>query len=1227
MVVHTLSMDLQGHENTKWVDVVQGDHKSRRLKVLLYSGKLPWQIPEETAVLIRYKKQNGDWGEYDALRDGTKAWEASGNALMLQLVPEILEDPGVVMLSVVILQEERILNSFPVEIRVQKNMQDSDSKKIRDTGPYFCVTGFLPAPQTGEIGQILQIADVNAQGKVTRIHAVDMPEGSNGDVDLSGYVQSVNGTGPDENGNVELVIPEGSGGSGADLLNEDGVLKQSVLPEGYPYSTVAEVLPETTPIYSDGTFIFSEGATILDGGTYIVNWNDMEYTVIASIIYENNNIPVGVLGNFSALDGAGDTGEPFVIMLVPPEYVEEAGFGGMAIDLDRSESVTVSIKGYCATAIDKSLLPEGYPHKLGNETTILPGQSVENYAQISLLGIVTGGLYRVTCNDTDYVCEAKLFESNYVYLGNGKLANSQLEDTGEPFVLACNEDTWLVILAVSPSTLKIVAEAVYVPIDERYIPSHIKGSNNYNIENGLAIGSLRAISAKKEVPEATDTTEGYLLGAYATAFGEDTKASGESSHAEGYATVASGKYSHAEGSRCEATGTRSHAEGEDTLASGSCSHAEGEYTRATGTFSHAEGEHACASGKGSHAEGQWTEAASEYQHVEGVYNAVDADNQYAHIVGNGSNTVERSNAHTLDWNGVGWFAGGLQVGGTRQDGEGAKQVLLTGDTAPNPHALTINGTIYDGSQAVSMTIQGGSGDSVPDYVRTEAEAVARIVNQHQSNHSIVFPFLTDAHCGYYTDTNNAAVSLAGQLLRLIGKRTAFDFIVHGGDMSTGAWDTTREKTLEQIEDYSELINDLSGGTPVVWTAGNHDDAPFMATADRLTQKDTFSYIGRKNRVSGAVCPDGCNYGYLDLENHRLRVIYLDTDDKREWGTVSVGSGEEGPAYLNAHNLGGAQLQWLADTALNFTDKEKPEVWGIVVVSHVALNISGTITDAVSAVTYDHSTANAAQLLHAYKKGLSGMIEHNGTTVSYDFSEVTNRAAVLCSVHGHNHSFCSETLTGNLLSIGCPNIMNGRERESDDGVTYTKTAGTAEETSFCIITIDRENSLIYADCVGVGPDREFSFTTEVAAVTNQIPISVDMDGSIYNGIGYKEGYRLGSSGTESTESGSFVTGFIPCKVGDTVYMKNVTFQYGVTEGLASSNQRLSFYDSAKTHIVQPTASSLGGVAAGVKGEDGIWTQFTVKQTMSDTDCSAVAYFRINGSYIGTDSVISINEPIV
>ena len=156
--------------------------------------------------------------------------------------------------------------------------------------------------------------------------------------------------------------------------------------------------------------------------------------------------------------------------------------------------------------------------------------------------------------------------------------------------------------------------------------------------------------------------------AYAHAEGNDTEALGTASHAEGYGALASGDYSHAEGSG-KAYARYSHAEGFLTNVSSSAnySHAEGYTTTASGQKSHAEGSNTIASGMVSHAEGGYTEAASQYQHAQGKYNVVDSTGKYAHIVGNGEDNSNRSNAHTLDWNGNAWFAGKVYVGGTSMD--------------------------------------------------------------------------------------------------------------------------------------------------------------------------------------------------------------------------------------------------------------------------------------------------------------------------------------------------------------------------------------------------------------------------------------------------------------------------------------------------------------------------------------------------------------------------------
>ena len=213
---------------------------------------------------------------------------------------------------------------------------------------------------------------------------------------------------------------------------------------------------------------------------------------------------------------------------------------------------------------------------------------------------------------------------------------------------------------------------------------------------GETFNDYRTRKLSKVTTPATIESGNVATGTYSHAEGQCTTASGSNSHAEGMQTIASGGTSHAEGDRTTASGYYSHAEGKGTAASGVASHAEGSETAASAYYSHAEGykttasgekAHAegsgtTASGANSHAEGQNTIASCSNQHVQGKNNIEDSSSVYAHIVGNGASATARSNAHTLDWSGNGWFAGTVEGTGVivKSSTEGStKRFMLTVD--------------------------------------------------------------------------------------------------------------------------------------------------------------------------------------------------------------------------------------------------------------------------------------------------------------------------------------------------------------------------------------------------------------------------------------------------------------------------------------------------------------------------------------------------------------------
>lgn len=207
----------------------------------------------------------------------------------------------------------------------------------------------------------------------------------------------------------------------------------------------------------------------------------------------------------------------------------------------------------------------------------------------------------------------------------------------------------------------------------------IDTSNLISKENPVFTGSI-----------SLGRKEGTGIGENSCAIGYDVEASGIASHAENEFTTASGSCSHAEGYSTIASADQSHAEGYNTIASGNGSHAEGEFTTASGDCSHTEGGN--------------TTALSNFQHVQGKYNIEDAEDKYAHIVGNGTETT-KSNAHTLDWKGNAWYAGDVEANNVPY--VASEKVVLTVPAASITAKKTeIDNLINDNSEPVQIPVDG-----------------------------------------------------------------------------------------------------------------------------------------------------------------------------------------------------------------------------------------------------------------------------------------------------------------------------------------------------------------------------------------------------------------------------------------------------------------------------------------------------------------------------------------
>ena len=135
------------------------------------------------------------------------------------------------------------------------------------------------------------------------------------------------------------------------------------------------------------------------------------------------------------------------------------------------------------------------------------------------------------------------------------------------------------------------------------------------------------------------------------------------------------------------------------------------------------------------------------------------------------------------------------------------------------------------------------------------------------------------------------------------------------------------------------------------------------------------------------------------------------------------------------------------------------------------------------------------------------------------------------------------------------------------------------------------------------------------IFNWVPVSRDTDGSIYNSVGYIEGYRLSSSGALKEQNNSTACGYIPAKTGDTVRLAGMDW----SDKGGNIYDYIICYDNAFTKLSTLNSQGYGDGATVSVNEEGIWT-FTI--TMNNT-----AYIRISATGTGTDMIVTVNEKII
>lgn len=134
--------------------------------------------------------------------------------------------------------------------------------------------------------------------------------------------------------------------------------------------------------------------------------------------------------------------------------------------------------------------------------------------------------------------------------------------------------------------------------------------------------------------------------------------------------------------------------------------------------------------------------------------------------------------------------------------------------------------------------------------------------------------------------------------------------------------------------------------------------------------------------------------------------------------------------------------------------------------------------------------------------------------------------------------------------------------------------------------------------------------------NLLPLSIDTDGSIFNGVGYKNNSRLNSSAAVVTLAGYTVSGYIPAKAGDTVRIKGVAFESAYNSGCYFWT-----FDSGFTGLKNERPADTATADISVTQEDNGVVAFKLVNYNTD-----VRYIRFSAYGDGANAIVTINEEI-
>lgn len=336
--------------------------------------------------------------------------------------------------------------------------------------------------------------------------------------------------------------------------------------------------------------------------------------------------------------------------------------------------------------------------------------------------------------------------------------------------------------------------------------------------------------------------------------------------------------------------------------------------------------------------------------------------------------------------------------------------------------------------------------------------IAEEAHKYTAHDRHTFIFVSDTHA---TTISNRVMSTVASMTKYV----PCSYVAHGGDIVDGI--SPKENELLLLSTLARNANDAR--CPVYYVKGNHDwNLLYVdtkgASADQYILNSELSRRTNQFVQNNIVGNLEKMYFFVEDEVTKIRTIFINEFNKDE-------SGEKTDLANNVQVYGQEQLEWFANEALDFSDKADRAEWGVIVIGHQMID------------------SRIASILVNFKNGTKqnvSVTENSGTfTVAVDFTE-QGAMDVIAVFVGDNHYDDLVPLSSThgiagilILNASLANdYADGHHPSSKSALLPPdKEFGTENETAFDIVTVDRENHLIYLTRYGA---RSYVYNDETGA---------------------------------------------------------------------------------------------------------------------------------------------------